>query len=72
MLKAKLRLGKPPSLRNLANAARVLEGNPALMNVRLVQSLTTAQNAGHTLVFGMPAGFVPPKNENGKHGPDEQ
>lgn len=64
--------GETAALRSLANAARVLEGNPALMNLRLVQSLTTAQNAGHTLVFGMPAGFVPLKNGNGKHEPNEQ
>src|SRR5207253_3532698 len=54
--------GESASLRNLANAARVLEGNPALMNLRLMQSLTAAQNAGNTLVLGMPAGFVPLKN----------
>jgi regulator of protease activity HflC (stomatin/prohibitin superfamily) len=59
--------GETAALRNLANAARVLEGNPALLNLRLVQSITAAQNAGHTLVFGMPAGFVPLKNgANGK------
>ena len=59
--------GETAALRNLANAARVLEGNPALMNLRIVQSITAAQNAGHTLVFGMPAGFVPLKNgANGK------
>jgi len=56
------------SLRNLANAARVLEGNPALMNLRLIQSLSTAQNAGNTLVLGLP-GFVPLKN--GKAGSPE-
>jgi regulator of protease activity HflC (stomatin/prohibitin superfamily) len=54
--------GESASLRNLANAARVLEGNPALMNLRLLQSLTAAQNAGNTLVVGMPGGFVPLKN----------
>ncbi len=53
--------GESASLRNLANAARVLEGNPALQNLRLMQSLTTAQNAGNTLVLGMP-GFLPLKN----------
>ena len=53
--------GESASLRNLANAARVLEGNPALMNLRLMQSLTTAQNAGNTLVLGVPGGFVPLK-----------
>jgi regulator of protease activity HflC (stomatin/prohibitin superfamily) len=54
--------GESASLRNLANAARVLDGNPALMNLRLMQSLTAAQNAGNTLVLGMPGGFVPLKN----------
>ena len=55
--------GESASLRNLANAARVLEGNPALMNLRLMQSLTAAQKAGNTLVLGMPGGFVPLKQE---------
>ena len=50
---------KSASLRNLANAARVLEGNPALQNLRLMQSLTAAQHAGNTFVLGMPGGFVP-------------
>lgn len=54
--------GESAALRNLANAARVLEGNPALMNLRLMQSLSAAQNAGSTLVVGMPGGFVPLKN----------
>ena len=60
--------GESAALRNLANAARVLEGNPALMNLRLMQSLSAAQNAGNTLVLGMP-GFVPLKN--GKAGSAE-
>jgi regulator of protease activity HflC (stomatin/prohibitin superfamily) len=51
--------GETAALRNLANAARVLQDNPALMNLRFMQSLATAQNAGHTLVVGMPGGFVP-------------
>ena len=33
----------------------------ALMNLRLMQSLSAAQNAGNTLVLGVP-GFVPLKN----------
>ena len=61
--------GESAALRNLANAARVLEGNPALMNLRLMQSLSAAQNAGNTLVLGVP-GFVPLKN--GKAGSAEQ
>ena len=54
--------GESASLRNLANAARVLEGNPALMNLRVLQSLSAAQSAGNTLVLGVPGGFVPLKN----------
>jgi len=57
--------GESAALRNLANAARVLDGNPALMNLRLMQSLSAAQNAGSTLVLGVP-GFVP--LTNGKTG----
>jgi regulator of protease activity HflC (stomatin/prohibitin superfamily) len=57
--------GESASLRNLANAARVLEGNPELLNLRLLQSITAAQSAGNTLVLGMPAGFVPMKNGMG-------
>ena len=53
--------GESAALRNLANGARVLEGNPALQNLRLMQSLTAAQNAGNTFVLGMPGGFVPLK-----------
>ena len=60
--------GESASLRNLVNAARVLEGNPALMNLRLMHSLSTAQNAGNTLVLGLPD-FVPLKN--GKAGSPE-
>ena len=54
--------GESASLRNLANAARVLEGNPALMNLRLMQSLIPHGGTGNTLVLGMPGGFVPLKN----------
>ena len=60
--------GESAALRNLANAARVLDGNPALMNLRLMQSLSAAQNAGNTLVVGVP-NFVPLKN--GKAGSPE-
>jgi hypothetical protein len=54
--------GESAALRNLANAAKLLEGNPALMNLRLMQSLSAAQTAGNTLVLGVPGGFVPLKN----------
>jgi regulator of protease activity HflC (stomatin/prohibitin superfamily) len=51
--------GETAALRNLANAARLMEGNPALLNLRLIQSVATAQSGGNTLVFGLPGGFVP-------------
>jgi regulator of protease activity HflC (stomatin/prohibitin superfamily) len=54
--------GESAALRNLANAARLLDDNPSLMNLRLMQSISAAQNAGNTLVLGMPTGFVPVKN----------
>jgi len=57
--------GESAALRNLANAARLLGGNPALMNLRLMQSLASAQTAGSTLVLGVPGGFVPLKPGNG-------
>ena len=58
------RLYRAPS-----DAARVLEGNPALMNLRLMQSLTAGQNSGNTLVLGVPSGFVPLNNgKAGAHG----
>lgn len=60
--------GESAALRNLANAARVLDGNPALMNLRFLQSLTAAQNAGNTLVVGVPGGFVPLKPDAKKAG----
>jgi regulator of protease activity HflC (stomatin/prohibitin superfamily) len=55
--------GESAALRNLANAARLLDGNPALQNLRLLQSLTGAQAAGSTLVLGLPGGFVPLKGD---------
>lgn len=56
--------GESAALRNLANGARVLEGNPALQNLRLMQSLTAAQHSGNTFVLGVPGGFVPLKSGN--------
>ncbi len=54
--------GESAALRNLANAARLLENNPALHNLRLMQSISTAGASGNTLVMGVPTGFVPLKN----------
>jgi regulator of protease activity HflC (stomatin/prohibitin superfamily) len=62
--------GETAALRHLANAARVLEDNPALMNLRLMQSLGAAQNGGSTLVLGVPGGFVPLKQQTRNVAPE--
>jgi len=62
--------GESAALRNLANAARLLDGNPALQNLRLLQSLTGAQAAGSTLVLGVPGGFVPLKGGKSDAAPE--
>jgi regulator of protease activity HflC (stomatin/prohibitin superfamily) len=55
--------GESAALRNLANAARLLENNPALQNLRLMQTMS---GTGNTLVMGVPVGFVPLKGGNTK------
>jgi regulator of protease activity HflC (stomatin/prohibitin superfamily) len=60
--------GETAALRNLANAARLLESNPALQNLRLMQSIS---GHGNTLVMGLPTGFVPLKaGKPAANGPD--
>jgi regulator of protease activity HflC (stomatin/prohibitin superfamily) len=44
--------GETASLRSLANAARLMEDNPALMQLRLLQ--VVGEQSGNTLVLGMP------------------
>jgi regulator of protease activity HflC (stomatin/prohibitin superfamily) len=43
--------GETAALRNLANGARLLQGNPALFNLRLLQTLTTSAAKGATVVL---------------------
>ena len=43
--------GETAALRNLANGAKMIESNPNLMQLRLVQAL--GESSGHTLVLGM-------------------
>ncbi len=45
--------GETAALRSLANAAKMIEANPHLLHMRLVQVLS--QSSGNTLVFGMPS-----------------
>ncbi len=49
--------GETAALRNLANAARMIEGNPNLMQLRLIQALGEA--SGNTLILGMPSQSIP-------------
>jgi len=49
--------GETAALRNLANAAAMIERNPSLMQLRALQVL--AQQPGNTLVLGMSAGAMP-------------
>ena len=51
--------GETAALRNLANAAKPVESNPALMQFRLLESL--GETSGNTVVLGMsaPGGVLP-------------
>ncbi len=42
--------GESAALRNLANAARLLENNPALLQLRMLQAL--GGSSGNTVVWG--------------------
>ena len=43
--------GESAALRNLANAARVIEGHPALMNLRILQAISQEQGVPGTTRF---------------------
>jgi regulator of protease activity HflC (stomatin/prohibitin superfamily) len=43
--------GESAALRNLANAARVIEGNPGLMNLRILQAMSQEQGVPGTTRF---------------------
>jgi regulator of protease activity HflC (stomatin/prohibitin superfamily) len=49
--------GEQAALRNLANAARLMEGNPMLMHLRLLQEIGGA--SGNTIVLGLPGVATP-------------
>lgn len=52
--------GEQASLRALANAARLIKGNPELMNLRVLQALAaTPGKAAPTIILGGSAGIVP-------------
>jgi regulator of protease activity HflC (stomatin/prohibitin superfamily) len=49
--------GETAALRSLANAARTMDGNPNLLQLRALQALT--DSPGNTLVLGLPNGALP-------------
>jgi regulator of protease activity HflC (stomatin/prohibitin superfamily) len=49
--------GETAALRSLANAAKMIEDNPNLLQLRALQAL--ADSSGNTLVFGLANGAVP-------------
>ena len=49
--------GEQAALRALANAARMLKGNPELMNLRLLQTAERGGGKAPTLVLGAPTGL---------------
>ncbi len=52
--------GETAAMRSLANAAQMLERSPALMNLKVLQSLAVAAaTPGNTLVLGVGQGIVP-------------
>lgn len=48
--------GETAALRNLANAARMVEDNPGLVQLRLLQQI--GESSGNTVVVGMPDGVL--------------
>jgi regulator of protease activity HflC (stomatin/prohibitin superfamily) len=61
--------GETAALRNLANAARTMDDNPNLLQLRALQTL--ADSSGNTLVLGMSGGSVPLVKQSGKE-PDSR
>lgn len=54
--------GETAALRNLANAARLMDDNPALMSLRILQTLSGAGTGqAPTVVLGIPQGLLPLK-----------
>jgi regulator of protease activity HflC (stomatin/prohibitin superfamily) len=49
--------GEIAALRSLANAARMIDDNPNLLQLRALQALTDCD--GNTLVLGLPNGLIP-------------
>jgi len=59
--------GETAALRNLANAARTIDDNPNLLQLRALQAL--ADSSGNTLVLGLPSNTLPLVRPNDKSSP---
>ena len=57
--------GETAALRNLANAARTLDDNPNLLQLRALQALS--DSSGNTLVLGLPSNVLPLVNQKEKN-----
>ena len=56
--------GETAALRSLANAARMIDDNPNLLQLRALQAF--ADSGGNTLVLGLPNGSIPLVNRGEK------
>lgn len=56
--------GETAALRSLANAARMMDDNPNLLQLRALQAL--ADSSSNTLVFGLPNSSILPAKRNNK------
>ncbi|HMP50895.1 MAG TPA: slipin family protein [Candidatus Melainabacteria bacterium] len=66
--------GEQAALRSLANAARMLENNPALMNLRILQSLSNkaADGTSPNIVLGLSQGLFPLETSSSAHSVDKK
>ncbi|MGH9741328.1 MAG: slipin family protein [Candidatus Acidiferrum sp.] len=55
--------GETAALRSLANAARMMDDNPNLLQLRALQAFS--ETGGNTLVLGLPQGAIPPITQTG-------
>ncbi len=60
--------GETAALRNLANAARVMDDNPNLLQLRALQAFS--ESPGNTMVFGLPNSPIPVTKQKPKNATD--
>ena len=64
--------GESAALRNLLNAAKMLDDNPSLLQLRLIQAIN--QSSGNTIVLGVPSnvGIIPVKGKISSQKPSDK